>query len=41
MTFSDWKKIDKHEKEMGEKRGKIREKVVDLHEMLTIANKTS
>ena len=37
VTFSDWQKIDAVEKSRGESRGKPREKIVDVDEMLDIA----
>jgi len=38
VTFSDWQKIDAVEKSRGESRGKPREKIVDVDEMLDIAH---
>ena len=38
VTFSDWRKIDLEEQRRGELRGKPREKIVDIEEMLRIAN---
>ena len=37
VTFSDWQKIDAVEKSRGEPRGKPREKIVDVDEMLNVA----
>lgn len=37
VTWDDWTKIDRVEKERGEKVGKPREKIVDVDEMLKIA----
>lgn len=36
VTYPDWKKIDTYEIEEGKKKGKIREKIVDLSKMLSL-----
>ncbi|KAL3876670.1 hypothetical protein ACJMK2_034475 [Sinanodonta woodiana] len=36
VSFSDWKKIDEHEVQMGEKFGKPREKIADVQNMIKI-----
>jgi adrenodoxin-NADP+ reductase len=38
VTFSDWGKIDEEEIRRGTINGKPREKIVDVSEMLTVAN---
>ena len=38
VSFSDWETIDRHEVREGEKRGKPREKIVDLAKMMNIIN---
>jgi len=38
VTFADWQKIDKVERSRGESRGKLREKIVDVTEMLQVAH---
>jgi len=38
ITYSDWKIIDKYEKEKGEKLGKVREKLTSLPNILRILN---
>ena len=40
VSFSDWQKIDQFEKQLGEKIGKPREKLVNEHEMLDVVNKS-
>lgn len=37
MTFSGWEKIDREEQRRGESRGKPREKLLMLDEMLQVA----
>lgn len=37
VSFSDWKKIDEAERKNGEEKGKPREKIVDIEEMLDVA----
>ena len=38
VSFSDWEKIDEAERERGEAKGKPREKIVDIEEMLNVAS---
>jgi len=38
VMFSEWQKIDSEEKSRGELRGKLREKIVDIDEMLRVAH---
>ena len=38
MRFQDWEKIDRVEKARGESKGKPREKIVSVEEMLKIAS---
>ena len=38
VTFSEWEKIDSLERSRGAERGKPREKIVDVQEMLTVAH---
>ena len=37
VTFEEWKKIDAEEIKRGEKNGKPREKIINIHEMTDIA----
>lgn len=37
VTFQDWLKIDREEVERGQARGKPREKLVDVQELLSVA----
>jgi len=37
VTFAEWQKIDAEERRRGEPRGKPREKIVDVAEMLRVA----
>lgn len=37
MSFSDWEKIDRVETRRGEARGKPREKILTVEEMLQVA----
>ena len=36
VTFDDWQKLDRHEREQGQQKGKIREKLHSVEEMLSI-----
>ncbi|KAK7788799.1 hypothetical protein R5R35_010910 [Gryllus longicercus] len=38
VSFADWEQIDKVEQSRGKEKGKLREKIVDVKEMLTIAS---
>ncbi|CAI8055104.1 NADPH:adrenodoxin oxidoreductase, mitochondrial [Geodia barretti] len=40
VSFSDWENIDRHEVREGEKKGKPREKIVDLTQMMDIVHKS-
>lgn len=37
ISFEDWEKIDQEERKRGKAVGKPREKIVDIQEMLSIA----
>ena len=39
VTFGEWRKIDSEERSRGEARGKPREKIVDVDEMLSVAHR--
>jgi len=39
VSFGEWRKIDSEEKSRGEPRGKPREKIVDVDEMLSVARR--
>ncbi|PHJ25536.1 pyridine nucleotide-disulfide oxidoreductase domain-containing protein [Cystoisospora suis] len=41
VSFSDWRKIEKVEKERGEKEGKVAEKIDSVEEMLSIVERQS
>jgi hypothetical protein len=41
VNFTDWENIDKIEVKQGENVGKPREKMADIDEMLSVANKSS
>lgn len=38
VSYEDWKRLDAYETSLGLKRGKPREKIIDLNQMLEITN---
>lgn len=39
VNFQEWEKIDREEIERGEKKGKPREKLIDISEMVQVAKR--
>lgn len=40
VSYDDWKRLDAYETNLGSKRGKPREKIIDLNQMLEITSTT-